>query len=112
MYLLKVLFPTWKVREVYDIGLLTVFLVLRTFLSIYLSSIQGGIVKAIIKSDWNMFLKKLGGMALCAIPASFINSYLDYLNKSLAIHFRKNITNYFHNKYLDGMTYYQVPHSL
>lgn len=108
MYLLKVLFPTWKVREVYDIGLLTVFLVLRTFLSIYLSSIQGGIVKAIIKSDWNMFLKKLGGMALCAIPASFINSYLDYLNKSLAIHFRKNITNYFHNKYLDGMTYYQL----
>lgn len=107
-YLLKVLFPTWKVREVYDIGLLTVFLVLRTFLSIYLSSIQGGIVKAIIKSDWSMFLKKLGGMALCAIPASFINSYLDYLNKSLAIHFRKNITNYFHNKYLDGMTYYQL----
>lgn len=107
-YLLKVLFPSWKVREVYDIGLLTIFLVLRTFLSIYLSSIQGGIVKAIIKSDWNMFLKKLGGMALCAIPASFINSYLDYLNKSLAIHFRKNITNYFHNKYLDGMTYYQL----
>lgn len=107
-YLLKILFPSWRVREVYDIGLLTIFLVFRTFLSIYLSSIQGGIVKAIIKSDWNMFLKKLGGMALCAIPASFINSYLDYLNKSLAIHFRKNITNYFHNKYLDGMTYYQL----
>lgn len=107
-YLLKVMFPTWNVREVYELGLLTVFLVLRTFLSIYISSIQGGIVKAIIRSDWNMFLKKLGGMALCAVPASFINSYLDYLNKSLAIHFRKNITGYFLNKYLDGMTYYQI----
>jgi len=108
IYLLKILFPSWHVREVYDISLLTVFLVLRTFLSIYISSIQGGIVKAIIKSDWTMFLKKLGGMAMCAVPASFINSYLDYLNKSLAINFRKNITNYFHNKYLDGMTFYQL----
>jgi ATP-binding cassette subfamily D (ALD) protein 3 len=108
LYLVKVMFPTWKVREVGELGLLTVFLVLRTFLSIYISSVQGGIVKAIIKADWNMFLKKLGSMALCAVPASFINSYLDYLNKSLAIHFRKNITAYFLNKYLDGMTYYQL----
>lgn len=107
-YLLKVMFPSWNVREVYELGLLTVFLVLRTFLSIYISSIQGGIVKGIIRSDWNMFLKKIGAMALCAVPASFINSYLDYLNKSLAIHFRKNITGYFLNKYLDGMTYYQL----
>jgi len=108
IHLLKVLFPSWNVRETYDISLLTVFLVLRTFLSIYISTIQGGIVKSIIKLDWSMFLKKLGSMALCAVPASFINSYLDYLNKSLAINFRKNITHYFHNKYLDGMTYYQL----
>lgn len=108
IHLLKVLFPSWNVRETYDLSLLTVFLVLRTFLSIYISTIQGGIVKSIIKMDWNMFLKKVGSMALCAIPASFINSSLDYLNKSLAIHFRKSITHYFHNKYLDGMTYYQL----
>jgi len=108
VHLLKVLFPSWNVRETYDIGLLTIFLVLRTFLSIYISTIQGGIVKSIIKMDWSMFLKKIGSMALCAVPASFINSYLDFLNKSLAIHFRKSITHYFHNKYLDGMTYYQL----
>jgi ATP-binding cassette subfamily D (ALD) protein 3 len=108
MHLVKVLFPKWNVRETYDIALLTVFLVLRTFLSIYISSLQGGIVKAIIKADWSLFVKKIGSMAMCAIPASFINSYLDYLNRSLAIHFRKSMTNYFHNKYLDGMTYYQL----
>jgi ATP-binding cassette subfamily D (ALD) protein 3 len=108
IHLLKVLFPSWNVRETYDLSLLTVFLVLRTFLSIYISTIQGGIVKSIIKMDWSMFLKKIGSMALCAVPASFINSYLDYLNKSLAIHFRRSITHYFHNKYLDGMTYYQL----
>lgn len=108
LHLLKVLFPSWNVRETYDIVLLTIFLVLRTFLSIYVSSIQGGVVKSIIKMDWSMFLKKVGSMALCAVPASFINSYLDYLNKTLAINFRKNITHYFHNKYLDGMTYYQL----
>ena len=108
MHLLKVLFPKWNVRETFDLGLLTVFLVLRTFLSIYISSIQGGVVKSIIKTDWPMFLRKVGNMALCAIPASFINSYLDYLNRTLAINFRKNMTTYFNNKYLNGMTYYQV----
>lgn len=105
---MKIVIPSWRSAEVYYLVSLTVFLALRTFLSIYISSINGRIVKAIIKTDRMMFLQRILNLALCAVPASFINSYLDYLNKRLAISVKKNLTIYFHNKYLKDMTYYQV----
>jgi ATP-binding cassette subfamily D (ALD) protein 3 len=39
--------------------LLTVFLVLRTFLSIYLAGVNGKIVKAIIEKDAKLFIKRV-----------------------------------------------------
>ncbi len=47
-YLLKIVIPGWKCIEVLDLTLLTLFLILRTFLSIYLAGVNGKIVKAII----------------------------------------------------------------
>ena len=47
-------------------------------------------------------------MILVAIPASFVNSYLDFVNKRLSIHFRKRLTKHFHEKYLKDMIFYQV----
>lgn len=46
--LVRIVIPTWKSEEVLDLALLTVFLVLRTFLSIYIAAVNGKIVKAII----------------------------------------------------------------
>jgi len=57
--LLKIVIPTWKCVEVLDISILTVFLVFRTFLSIYISSINGGIVKAIIAMDYKQFVSRV-----------------------------------------------------
>jgi ATP-binding cassette subfamily D (ALD) protein 3 len=42
-----------------DLALLTVFLVMRTFLTIYISSVNGKIVKAIIQKDLNLFIKRV-----------------------------------------------------
>lgn len=47
-HLIKIVIPRWNCVEVLDLFLLTVFLVLRTFLSIYLAGVNGKIVKAII----------------------------------------------------------------
>ena len=57
--LVRIVIPTWKCEEVLDLVLLTVFLVLRTFLSIYIAAVNGKIVKAIIQRDLNMFVKKV-----------------------------------------------------
>lgn len=91
-----------------DIVLLTIFLILRTFLSIYLAGVNGKIVKAIIELDLMLFLKRIINLGLLAIPASFVNSMLDFLNKRLAINFRRRLTNHFHEIYLKDMVYYQL----
>lgn len=57
--LVQIVIPTWKCKEVLDICLLTVFLVLRTFLSIYLAGVNGKIVKAIIQRDSSLFIKRV-----------------------------------------------------
>lgn len=88
--------PTWKCKEVLDIFLLTVFLILRTFLSIYIAGLNGMIVKSIIEKNKSIFFQRVFYLGLIAIPASFVNSFLDFLNKRLAINFKKRLTNYFH----------------
>jgi ATP-binding cassette subfamily D (ALD) protein 3 len=45
---------------------------------------------------------------MIAVPASFVNSYLDYLNKILGLSYRSKLTNYFHEKYVKNMIFYQV----
>lgn len=57
--LITIVIPTWKCQEVLDLVLLTVFLVLRTFLSIYLAGVNGKIVKAIIQRDLSLFIKRV-----------------------------------------------------
>ena len=57
--LVAIVIPTWKCQEVLDLVLLTVFLVLRTFLSIYLAGVNGKIVKAIIQRDMSLFIKRV-----------------------------------------------------
>jgi ATP-binding cassette subfamily D (ALD) protein 3 len=51
--------PSWKSVEVADLLLLTAFLVIRTFLSIYISTVNGTIVKAIIERDLGNFVKRV-----------------------------------------------------
>lgn len=57
--LLKIVIPTWKCEEVMDLFLLTGFLVLRTFLSIYIAGVNGKIVKAIIERDLGLFVQRV-----------------------------------------------------
>jgi len=80
--------PGWKTPEVFDLSVLTVVLVARTYLSIYLSTVQGRIVNAIVKMDFALFVKRIITLGMIALPSSFINAYLEFLNKRLSIHFR------------------------
>ena len=57
--LIKIVIPGWNTVEVLDLALLTVFLVFRTFLSIYISSVNGKIVKAIIERDLTLFIRRV-----------------------------------------------------
>ena len=51
--------PSWKSKEVLDLALLSIFLVARTFLSIYLASVNGRIVKAIVERNLSVFIQRV-----------------------------------------------------
>jgi ATP-binding cassette, subfamily D (ALD), member 3 len=106
--LLKIAIPSWTDSVVIDMTSLTFFLVVRTFLSIYISRINGDIVKNIVNYDFNGFLRGLSTLGLISLPASFINSYLDFQNKVIALKLRKNVTKHFHQLYIKDLIYYQV----
>lgn len=42
-----------------DIVLLTFFLIARTVLSIYMASVNGGIVNAIVERNLNLFIRRV-----------------------------------------------------
>lgn len=57
--LISVIFPSWKCKETFNLSLLTLLFVGRTWLSIVISGINGRIVKAIVTRDFHMFIKRV-----------------------------------------------------
>lgn len=57
--LVKIVIPSWTSPEVLDLLLLTLFLIVRTFLSVYLATVNGRIVQAIIDKDLNVFIQRV-----------------------------------------------------
>lgn len=45
---------------------------------------------------------------MIAVPASFVNSFLEFINKRLAINFKRRMTDYFHQSYLKDRVFYQL----
>jgi len=106
--LIKIVIPSWKSYEALNLAGLSVTLVARTFLSIYQATINGGTVKAIVSRDFKAFIGSVILLLLFSIPASVVNSALDYFNKNLTMLFRRRLTEHFNTKYLDKMIYYQI----
>ena len=57
--LVRIVIPDWKSYETLNIVTLTAFLVVRTFLSIYIANVNGRIVKSIINVNYSDFVKKV-----------------------------------------------------
>ena len=106
--LFKIAVPSFTDPIVFEFILLNVALVLRSMMSINISFINGTIVKSIIQAKFPEFIRNIANLAMYAVPASFINSYLDYLNKKIALRLRSRLTYYFHDSYIKGKYFYQT----
>ncbi|MES1909859.1 MAG: hypothetical protein MHM6MM_002550 [Cercozoa sp. M6MM] len=95
-------------REIALLGTLSAILVLRTFLSIKISDVNGSIVKSIVDRDFAAFLRKLGVLATLAVPSSTVNSALKYLNNTIALSLRRRLTEHYTRRYMEGNVFYQV----
>lgn len=86
--LIKIMIPRPWSREIGILCVHTFCLISRTFLSIYVAAIEGAIVKFIVRKDLRQFVFGLIKWFGIAIPATFINSMIRYLENKLALAFR------------------------
>jgi ATP-binding cassette subfamily D (ALD) long-chain fatty acid import protein len=72
--LLKICIPGWKSKEMRLLIGHSVFLVLRTLISLYVAELDGRLVSNLIRGKGREFLKGLVWWMIVAVPATFTNS--------------------------------------
>ncbi|KAF2404925.1 hypothetical protein EJ06DRAFT_4409 [Trichodelitschia bisporula] len=108
MRLLRICIPGWRSKELKLLISHSVFLVLRTLISLYVAELDGKLVSHLVRGRGKEFLKGLVWWMAVAIPATFTNSMLSYHQCKLSLQYRTRLTNYIHNKYLSQMTFYTL----
>ncbi|KAF1851911.1 uncharacterized protein K460DRAFT_299434 [Cucurbitaria berberidis CBS 394.84] len=106
--LLRICIPGWKSKEFRLIIGHSVFLVLRTMISLYVAELDGRLVSALVRGRGREFLVGLVWWMGVAVPATFTNSMLSYHQCKLSLQYRTRLTNYIHSKYLSQMTFYTL----
>ncbi|ANB13843.1 ATP-binding cassette long-chain fatty acid transporter PXA1 [Sugiyamaella lignohabitans] len=85
------------------------FLASRTYLSLLVAKLDGQIVRDLIAANGKDFLRGLGYWFLLAIPASYTNAMIRFLQAKISIAFRTKLIRYIHDIYLSKeLGYYKV----
>ncbi|KAI0225955.1 ATP-binding cassette long-chain fatty acid transporter pxa2 [Massospora cicadina] len=106
--LLKIVIPGARSKEFGLLALHTFFLVFRTVLSVYVASLDGRIVGALVRGEGRAFVKGILYWMTVALPATYTNSMLSYLQSKLAIQFRTRLTRHIHDQYLADKCFYTL----
>ncbi|ORZ40258.1 ABC transporter transmembrane region 2-domain-containing protein [Catenaria anguillulae PL171] len=99
--ILRICIPGIKSKEILILALHTLFLLLRTYLSVVVARIDGRIVRDLVAANGKEFLRGLGYWFAIALPATYTNSMIRYLQSKLAIAFRTRMMHYVNSLYLD-----------
>lgn len=106
--LIRISIPGVWTKEFLLLVLHTASLVARTFLSIYVAMLDGRLVRSIVEGNAVRFWHLIAKWMLIAIPATFINSLIRYLESKLALAIRKRLVDYSYKLYFKNQAYYRV----
>jgi ATP-binding cassette subfamily D (ALD) long-chain fatty acid import protein len=81
--LLKIVIPSWKSKEARLLMSHSVFLVLRTLISLYVAELDGQLVSSLVRGKGKEFAKGLVWWMLVALPATFTNSMVGCCSMSV-----------------------------
>ncbi|OAA60949.1 ABC fatty acid transporter [Niveomyces insectorum RCEF 264] len=104
--LLRIVIPGWRSPEARLLVSHSVFLVVRTLLSLKIAAMDGALVKSLVRGQGRQFLGGIVWWMLIAVPATFTNSMLAYHQAELALRYRTRLTHHIHDRYLSQMTFY------
>ncbi|KAI9352528.1 ABC transporter transmembrane region 2-domain-containing protein [Zopfochytrium polystomum] len=107
-YILAIAIPSYRHKTVIILVLHTAFLVLRTYLSVLVARVDGMIARDLISANGRAFLKSLSYWFLIALPATYTNSMIKYLQSKLSISLRTTLTEHVHDLYMENRTYYKA----
>ncbi|KAF8602699.1 adrenoleukodystrophy protein [Ceratobasidium sp. AG-I] len=99
-HILRIVIPGWTSKEAMMLAIHSGFLVFRTVLSLYVADLDGRIVASLVRAETVPFLFNLLRWLLVAIPATYTNSMLGYIQTKIAIAYRTRLTNQVLNTYL------------
>ncbi|KAJ3270885.1 hypothetical protein HDV01_007356 [Terramyces sp. JEL0728] len=81
---------------------------MRTYLTVVVARIDGRIVKDMVAGDGRSFLRTLAIFMTIALPATYTNSMIRYLQSKLALSLRTKLTKHVHDLYMSENTYYKA----
>lgn len=106
--ILRIIIPSYKSKEALLLMGHSVFLVLRTMLSLYVADLDGRIVSALVRAQTKQFLLGILWWMTVALPATYCNAMIEFLQSKLALSYRTRLTQKIHDAYLSDDTYYQL----
>ncbi|KAG9047290.1 hypothetical protein FS837_002598 [Tulasnella sp. UAMH 9824] len=98
--LCRIVIPSIRSKEALLLAMHSAFLVFRTVLSLYVADLDGKIVSSLVRAQTVPFLWNILRWLLVAIPATYTNSMLGFIQNKLAIAYRTRLTEAVMDQYL------------
>ncbi|KAF0982153.1 hypothetical protein FDP41_012014 [Naegleria fowleri] len=106
--LISIVVPSIKSKEFLQLIAVTVVVIMRTFVSNWLSSLSGELSGALMNFDFKSFMAILGYTTLLSFTSALLAPSLKFLINKLQLEWRISLTKYIHSKYLRNMMYYKT----
>ncbi|EKM60803.1 uncharacterized protein PHACADRAFT_246954 [Phanerochaete carnosa HHB-10118-sp] len=98
--ILRIVIPSIRSKEALLLFMHSSLLIFRTIISLYVAALDGRIVASLVRAQPVPFLLNILKWLLVAIPATWTNSWLSFVQSKLALAYRTRLTNEIMTKYL------------